>query len=145
MYTEKGVTLLNTGEIETLTIKWLERNGLKVRYANNVYANNVIERLWLAFFNRLNPSKQLTIEKGNPYLSDTRFTNWFRWKILNINRFQSASRRSYKYFMEDTPENAIKLSLHCEYVFLFDQPYNKETNYNFPDNVIRVSDWNDVL
>ena len=55
-------------------------------------------------------------------------------------------KKGYRYFVEDLPENAIKLASTCEYVFLIKQPYNTELQYpNLPSNVLRVKDWNEIL
>jgi uncharacterized HAD superfamily protein len=60
-----------------------------------------------------------------------------------LNRFYYTFIKPYRYFIEDTPENAIKLSNNCEYVFLFEQPYNRNTD-ELPHNVIRVSSWEEI-
>jgi len=59
------------------------------------------------------------------------------------NRFFYTRKKSYRYFIEDTIENAIKLSRNCEYVFLLNQPYNNSNNA-LPSNVIRVENWIEI-
>lgn len=133
---EKGLTPLPTDKIKKITKDWLKKQGLNV-----VDPNSIRGRLRLLFSNS---HKRLIMETGNPYISDTRFGNNFRKSILNKNRFQDTSRKGYRFFIEDTPENAIKLSSLCDYVFMFDEPYNKEENYLFPKNVIRVKSWDEI-
>lgn len=62
------------------------------------------------------------------------------------NRFYYTNKKPYRYFIEDTPENAIKLASTCEYVFLIEHPYNSEINFkeNLPINVIRVKNWSEI-
>ena len=59
-----------------------------------------------------------------------------------INRFYHTSKNSYRYFIEDDINNAIKLSFNCEYIFLIDQPYNQRDK--LPANIIRVKGWNEI-
>jgi uncharacterized HAD superfamily protein len=135
----KGYTPLEKGEISSITTKWLDSYGIKTY--------NVTGKIsWLKykFYQIFYGSNKLVIELGNPYLTDIRFGNRIRKTILNKNRFQGSQRIGFKFFIEDTPENAIKLASFCNYVFLFDEPYNNENNYNFPKNVIRVKNWNEV-
>lgn len=62
------------------------------------------------------------------------------------NRFYYTKNKPYRYFIEDSPENTIKLASCCEYVFLIEQPYNLPVNFEqeLPTNVIRVKDWNEI-
>jgi len=62
------------------------------------------------------------------------------------NRFYYTNKKPYRYFVEDTPENAIKLCSNCEFVFLIDQPYNTKDNFpqELPGNVIRVMNWGEI-
>jgi len=88
---------------------------------------------------------RVTIEKGNSNISDTRFSFIVRNQTLLLNRFQGAKRNRLKFFIEDTPENAIKLANLVDYVFLMNQPYNNDENrYRFQKNIIRVDSWNEV-
>jgi uncharacterized HAD superfamily protein len=95
---------------------------------------------------------QLVLEKGNADISDTTFSffkkvYWSRTgkKILTQNRFQMSKKKNIRYFVDDDPIIAKKLSDICDYVFLMDQPYNRDPNYKFPPNVIRVSSWFDIF
>jgi len=74
-------------------------------------------------------------EKGNDYSSDPRgrFNN----------RFYVARKKKIRYFVEDDLEKAIKLSYICDFVFLFDQPYNQTTE-KISANIIRVKSWNEI-
>jgi len=60
------------------------------------------------------------------------------------NRFFYTRKKSYRYFIEDTIENATKLARNCEYVFLLNQPYNKHIFNELPSNVVRVNDWIEI-
>lgn len=132
-----GYTPLQKNEISKITKIWLKKNGL------NVY---LIDGRFSAFLNFINPFKTkpiLTIEKGNPYVTDNRFFFILKKQQLLRNRFQGSKAKKIKFFMEDTPENAIKLSAICDYVFLFSEPYNKDKN-KFSKNIISVNSWDDV-
>ena len=74
-------------------------------------------------------------EKGNDYSSDTRgrFNN----------RFYVARKKKIRFFVEDDLEKAIKLSYICDFIFLYDQPYN-QTKDKISANIIRVKSWNDI-
>lgn len=132
-----GFTPLKKDEIISITRKWLEKNNIEVIYSKgliNVLKNQLSS---LFFFNKI-----LTIEMGNPYITDTRFLNKMKKAIRNNNRFQGASLKGFKFFIDDTPENALKLSGLCDYVFLFDEPYNQ--NIQLPKNIIRVKSWDEI-
>ena len=62
------------------------------------------------------------------------------------NRFFYTGKKPYRYFVEDTPEIAIKLSYNCEYVFLLEQTYNTKEQFTqeLPANIIRVKDWEEI-
>nr|WP_299214381.1 hypothetical protein [uncultured Allomuricauda sp.] len=135
---DKGYTPLKRNEISKVTKTWLKTNGL-----NTI----LIDKRFKAFLNYINPLKIfpiLTIEKGNPYVTDHRFFFILRKQLLLINRFQGSKTKKIKFFFEDTPENAIKLSRICDYVFLLQEPYNNENRYKYPKNIIMVDSWNDV-
>ncbi len=67
------------------------------------------------------------------------YTNQFN------NRFYYTNLKPYKYFIEDTVENAIKLASTCEFVFLIEQPYNsKVEKESLPYNIIQVKDWYEI-
>ncbi len=74
-------------------------------------------------------------EKGNDYSSDPRgrFNN----------RFYVARKKKIRFFVEDDLEKAIKLSYICDFVFLFDQPYNQTTE-KISANIIRVKSWSEI-
>ncbi|PIS29089.1 hypothetical protein COT42_06210 [Candidatus Saganbacteria bacterium CG08_land_8_20_14_0_20_45_16] len=46
-------------------------------------------------------------------------------------------------FIEDNLEEALVLANHCDKVFLFDQPWNRQPVK--PNNIIRVSSWQEIL
>ena len=137
--TEKGYHPIEKGEITTVTSKWLKANNITA-----VMIKGFLSSSYYYIVSLFKGNKRAVIEVGNPYISDTRFWNHFRKSILNRNRFQGASIKGFRFFSEDTPENAIKLSSLCEYVFMFDEPYNAADNYSFPKNVIRVKSWTDI-
>lgn len=92
---------------------------------------------------------QLTLEKGNTDLSDTTFSVFKKvyWnsdgkEIVTNNRFQISKRKNIRFFVDDDPNIVEKLSNICDYVFLMNQPYNKE--YKCPANVIRVVNWFEI-
>lgn len=88
------------------------------------------------------------IEKNGIKTSKRSFGFWHLMLGLSgkkfKNRFYLTSKNSYRYFVEDDIDNAIKLSVNCEYVFLINQPYNIETKETLPRNIIRVNGWNDI-
>lgn len=135
----KKFTPLEKGDIARITEKWLNDNGIE-----SIVVNRWYKRVVYFFLSILTQRKSVILEIGNPYISDTRFYNNLRKDILNKNRFQAASLKGFKYFVDDSPENAIKLSSLCDYVFLFDEPYNQDENYKFSKNVIRVKSWDDI-
>jgi len=126
-------------DIEKITYDWLIKHEF-ISKSDKYSAIRFIKRTTSIFIN----TRRVVIEKGNPYISDTRLSNYIISSISNNNRFQKASKNGFRFFIEDNPENAIKLSGLCDYIFLFDQPYNKDENYNFPKNVIRVYSWDDI-
>lgn len=81
------------------------------------------------------PYDVLTIEKGNDDASDPR--GHFR------NRFFISRQKKIRFFVEDDPDKAMKLSFICEVVFLMKQSYNADVK--LPSNVVPVSDWDEVL
>lgn len=129
----KGLHPLDKNDIKLVTRKWLNDNL------------HFTEKKWYDFFGQKIKcwldehigERALVYEKGNPYVSDSRLSK-------TINRFHGTKRYRLRFFIEDHPENAIKLSNYCEYVFLFDEPYNQAEAYDFPKNVLRVYNWNDI-
>lgn len=93
---------------------------------------------------------KLFFEKGNMYSRDPRIM-----RGIFYSRFHIAAKKKIRFFIEDDPEKAIKLSFICDAVFLMTHPYNfpneclsKEMNErlkNLPANVIRVCSWSDVI
>lgn len=119
-------------------------------YLGKTKALKKITKKWLKENNIPYTSKKLFIEKSSIDSSKRSFS--FFGILFGIsrnqfkNRFYYTNRKPYRYFVEDTPENAIKLASHCEYVFLIDQPYNNEENFSqpLPINVFRVKNWNEI-
>jgi hypothetical protein len=137
--TDKGFHPLEKDEIISITVAWLKKNNIDV-----IMIDGFLSYVGFLLASIFRSRKRAVIEMGNPYISDTRFGNRFRKSILNKNRFQGANLRGFRFFIEDTPENAIKLSGLCEYVFMFDEPYNAPANYKFPKNIIRVKSWKEI-
>lgn len=136
----RGYTPLQKKEIPSITTTWLKNGGINAEVISGFFPS-----LWHSIKGIFISQKKVIIEMGNPYISDTRFWNYFRRSILNKNRFQGANIQGFRFFIEDTPENAIKLSSLCDYVFMFEEPYNMDiVRYNFPKNVIMVKSWNDI-
>lgn len=135
------LTPLESGDISKITSEWLKKNDMCVSLIDG-YISYLKYLIRINLFRR--NTKNAFIELGNPYISDTRFGNNFRKKMLNRNRFQGANTNGFRFFIEDNPENAIKLSGLCDYVFMFNEPYNGDSNYSFPKNVIRVNNWNEI-
>lgn len=134
-----GFTPITKKDILKITTNWFEKQGIKVFIVNN-WRKAFLNFLILPIFRT---KIRLMFEKGNTYISDNRFLFIVRKQTLLLNRFQSSKKNQIKFFVEDRPDNAIKLSNIVEYVFLFDQPYNQDVSkYSFPKNVIRVGSWN---
>lgn len=140
----KNYTPLEEGELPEVTANWLKNNNILSKNETNIIIKNWFVKILYKISSLFIEYKKVVIERGNPYISDTRFFNNYRKEILNRNRFQSSKLKGFRFFIEDFPENAIKLSSLCDYVFMFDEPYNKQENYNFPKNVIRVESWDDI-
>jgi len=142
---KKGYTPLKELEIKKISKKWLIDNNIlekpvsgcldKIKYFFSKLPNKTL---------KYKSIKTLTIETGNPFISDSRFSNRLNYRILNNNRFQDAKKKGFRFFIEDSPENAIKLSDMCDYVFLFNEPYNSDKTYILPRNIIRVNHWDEI-
>ena len=105
-------------KIKNLTKSWLKEAQIK-------YDNLIIE----------------TSAVDNPPAK----TLWQIPKPSFRNRYYFARKQHYRYFVEDIPENAIKLSLSCDYIFLIEQPYNSIADYpDLPKNIIRVKNWSAI-
>ena len=83
---------------------------------------------------------KLKFEKGNYDRSVTAFSNKYRA------RYYYSSKYNIRYFVEDSLENAVRLSQICEYVFLINHGYNHvDKEFKMPYNIIRVNDWDEIL
>ena len=140
----KNLTPLDDGDLRRITADWLETHKFLNEREAKLMTGKFLSRFWYRIVSYVRGYKRVVLESGNPNISDTRFSNYYRRDILNRNRFQSSKLHGFRFFVEDFPENAIKLSSLCDYVFMFDEPYNAEHNYNFPKNVIRVKTWDDI-
>ncbi|NKB32624.1 MAG: hypothetical protein GKR91_05950 [Pseudomonadales bacterium] len=80
--------------------------------------------------------KYLRIERGDVHVADTRS------KLKN--RFTASRLEQIRFFVEDDPIKAKKLSRICEFVYLVSQPYNKELQFEFPPNVRRVDSLEEI-
>lgn len=60
-------------------------------------------------------------------------------------RFSAARDGRVHRFVEDNPENAAALALHCDRVFLMDQPYNQASDRALPGNIVRVRTWDEII
>ncbi len=111
-------------KLKGLTKNWLKTAGIP-------YNNLFLEKSSIDFSNR-----SLSFLGLFYNISSAQFKN----------RFYYTNRKPYRYFVEDSPENAIKLASTCEFVLLIDQPYNSEINFKekLPLNVIRVKDWIEI-
>ena len=111
--------------IDDITKLWLSKNGLKYPC--------FIKKFYKTF-----KDVNLIIEKE----SNKAIKLCGIFKIKSKNRFYSSIRNNIKFFVEDDLKNAIRLSYICDFVFLFDQPYNQEKN--LPNNVFRVKSWDKI-
>lgn len=132
-------TPLEKNQIHEITNKWLKEKNI-----NAIVIKNVFSHVCYLVSNIFHSPKKVIIEMGNPYVSDLRYTNYLRNRGLNKNRFQESNLKSFRFFIEDHPENAIKLASLCDYVFLLKEPYNTDIRYKYPKNVIKVENWNDI-
>ncbi len=111
--------------IDDITKLWLSKNGLKYPC--------FIKKFFKTF-----KDVSLIIEKE----SNKSIKLCGIFNIKSKNRFYSSIRSNIKFFVEDDLKNAIRLSYICDFVFLFDQPYNQEKN--LPNNVFRVKSWDKI-
>jgi len=90
----------------------------------------------------------LYIEKNSIDVSKRSFSIWGlshkASKNSFKNRFYITANCAYRYFVEDDIDNAIKLAINCEYVFLVNQPYNQRDDKELPNNIIRVHNWPEI-
>lgn len=145
---EYGNNLNETKINELWGIKTIDLwNNKKIRFGKKSKLKRLTKK-WLK--NAKIPFNNLFIEKSSIDYSSRSLS--FFGIIYNIsngqfkNRFYYTNKKPYRYFIEDTPENAIKLASTCEYVFLIEQPYNSEANFqeSLPINVIRVKNWSEI-
>jgi hypothetical protein len=107
-----------------------------------------ITKQWLKESNI--PSSKVHIEKSSIDISKKSMSMWgilFGFtKSQFKNRFYYTGMKPYRYFVEDTFENAIKLSSNCDYVFLIEQTYNgcEQFQQELPPNIIRVNKWEEI-
>jgi uncharacterized HAD superfamily protein len=132
-----GYTPLKEGEIKKITKEWLN-----VHLDQKEHTVKIIKRFLsdpFKYIRQFNLREiDVVFERGNPYVSDRRTRR-------NRNRFNGVGKYGLRFFVEDHPENAIKLSRICDYVFMFDEPYNRNTGrYELPRNVLRVDSWNEI-
>jgi len=111
-----------------------EEDCIKNNWEKNI---NKITKLWLSenglkfpCFFKTSKDVKLIIEKENKGAKN------------NNRRFSESIRNNIKFFVEDDLKNAIKLSYICDFIFLFDQPYNQEKN--LPINVFRIKSWGEI-
>lgn len=95
-----------------------------------------ITKMWLK--NKKIEYDKLKFEKGNYDRPITVFSSKYRTRYYYSNKF------NVRYFVEDSVENAIRLSQICEYVFLIEHQYNVSVA-QLPYNIIKVKDWGEVL
>lgn len=145
---EKYVTLLNWWQIKLFN-KQINLQLLKLISKMNLYNRRLryfkirqLTKRWL---------KKVGIKYDKLLLETNGFDNPPARTLMRIpkihfrNRFYYAKTDHFRYFVEDVPENAIKLSMSCDYVFLINQPYNTELLYpNLPKNIIRVKNWSAI-
>lgn len=93
-----------------------------------------ITRNWLEYHKY--EYNKLIIEKGSDDISDPQ--GHFK------NRFYISRQKKIKFFVEDILEKAEKLAHICDFVFLFDHPYNRNPGRELPANIVRVKSWDDI-
>lgn len=122
-------------------------NNKKIRFGKS----QKLKRLTAIWLKNLNiPYNKLFIEKSS--IDFSRRSISLFGLVYNIsrgqfrNRFYYTHKKPYRYFVEDSADNAIKLASTCEYVFLLEQPYNIEAGFikDLPSNVLRVENWSDI-
>ena len=123
LWNNKKIKFGKKRKLKIITKKWLK--NAKIPY-NKLYIENS------------------SIDYSNRSLSLLGLIN--KLYKSQLNRFYYTNKKPYRYFIEDTPENAKKLASTCEFVFLIEHPYNSEINFpeKLPFNVIRVKNWNEI-
>ncbi len=124
--------------------------GKKITQRNNLWKGKSlakITKMWLK--NNKIPFNKLHIEKYSIDINNRSISIWGALFGISTNyfknRFYYTFKKPYKYFVEDDIDNAIKLANNCEYIFLYDQPYNQVTNETkLPKNIIRVKSWVEI-
>jgi uncharacterized HAD superfamily protein len=136
----KNCRPLKKGTIARITQEWLASNGIDAHLIKG-WKSKFLYNMIVKHFNKIS----VTVEMGNPHITDTRWRNYFRGNRLNGNRLQQSTVFDYRFFIEDDPILAIKIANVCEYVFLFNEPYNRLAPLgSFPKNVIRVESWEEI-
>jgi len=122
-------------------INWFKRQYYHLQsHAPWIPKINLITKVWLKK-NGIK-YKKLIVEKGSEHTTDR------RWRTNN--RFHIAKKKSLRFFIEDDPYKAYKLSFICDYVFLINHPYNTTIRSHngekiqFPRNIIRVDSWKEL-
>ncbi len=91
---------------------------------------------------------KLYIEKNSLDSSRRSFTILGLFFNISVNsfknRFYYTSKKPYRYFVEDDIDNAVKLAINCEFVFLINQPYNQTDDNKLPKNILRVDNWSEI-
>ena len=121
--------------IPTRALRWVLRlTRLGKWYVARPWRINRITRDWL----RENGirANRLTIERGNVHMSESR--------VRTKNRFTISKAKGIRIFVEDDGSKALKLAGICDYVLLFDQPYNRHLTRQLPANVVLVHSWDEV-
>lgn len=94
-----------------------------------------ITKCWLKE-NSFSKHKKFQLEKAHVHVTSSRIDN------LTRNRYVLSKSQDIEIFIEDTLENAIKLSMYCDIVFLIDHPYNQTSE--IPYNIVRVNNWEEI-
>lgn len=113
---------------------WRAWGDKKQEFCDTPFKIKKITKMWLDQ-NDI-PYDSITFEKGN-YCLPIKLG-----EAKYLNRFYISKQKRIKYFVEDEYLKALKLSQVCKYVFLVDQPYNR--NVYLPYNLIRVKGWKDI-
>jgi hypothetical protein len=123
--------------------------GHLIKSDNNLWRDKILKKITKEWLDKYGiEHNNLYIEKNSIDTSKRSFSIWgllFNASKSSFkNRFYYTSKHPYRYFVEDDIDNAKKLAINCEYVFLIDQPYNKTTIEDLPKNIIRVTNWTQI-
>jgi len=137
------------------TVKILRENRLiRWKYFLHVWQKKIMQTVSLI------EGAAETIQQWHPvhkiYLVTSRFSlfnrqtrDWLKKYDIPFHQLHHA-KETTKYkktgpcdvFIEDNPEECEVLADHCNRVFLFDHPWNKETSKK--KNIIRVKNWEEI-